>query len=185
MKLMLKNMVCRHCMHTVHHVLADMLGLKVVAVELGMAEIESDATPGLMDRIEKALTDEGFELIQTREAEIVESVKHTLIELVRSDAGERPGNLADVLSCGHNLSYASISRLFSSVEGRTIESYYMALRIERVKELVKYGRMSLSEIAYVTGFSSVAHLSRQFKQLTGMTPTQFRDMGRRRSLPEI
>lgn len=185
MKLTIKNMVCRHCANTVRHVLADVLGLKVMAVELGVAEVDAEPAPELMARIERALADEGFEVIRTREAEIVESVKHTLIDMVRQETGERPGNLPQLLSCRYNLSYPSISRLFSSVEGRTIESYYVALRIERVKELIKYRRMSLSEIAFVTGFSSVAHLSRQFKQLTGMTPTQFRDMGRRTSLPEL
>ncbi len=185
MRLTIKNMVCRHCAQTVRHILADVLGLKVIAVELGMAEVDAEPSETLLTGIGKALADEGFELIQSREAEIVEDVKHTLIELVRSDAGDRPGNLPEMLAHRYNLSYASISRLFSSVEGRTVESYYMALRIERVKELIKYRRLSLSEIAYVTGFSSVAHLSRQFKQLTGMTLTQFRDMGHRTALPEI
>jgi len=185
MKLTIKNMVCRHCVQTVRHILADELGLNVNNVELGMADVDAELSPDQVHQIENALAAEGFELIQSREAEIVESVKHTLIELVRSDTGERPGNLPELLSLKFNLSYPTVSRLFSSVEGRTIESYYMALRIERVKELIKYRRMSLSEIADVTGFSSVAHLSRQFKQLTGMTPTEFRDMGRRTSLPEV
>lgn len=178
-------MVCRHCAQTVRHVLADRLGLDVRAVELGMAEVDAMPTPELMCRIEQALQAEGFDLIQSREAEIVEAVKHILIDLVRSDAGERPGNLPELIALKCNLSYPSVSRLFSSVEGRTVESYYMALRIERVKELIKYRRMSLSEIAHVTGFSSVAHLSRQFKQLTGMTPSEFREIGTRTSLPEV
>ena len=184
MKLNIKNMVCRHCVATVRHLLADELNLAVEAVGLGYAVIAGDLDSELMEKIRSILSNEGFELIHDRESEIVESRKRDLIDLSRRDDGEKV-NLTEYLSCRSGLSYASLSRLFSEIEGRTIENYMMNLRVERVKELIKYGQKSFSEIAYVTGYSSVAHLSRQFKQLTGMTPTQFRDMGRRRPLPEV
>ncbi len=177
-------MVCRHCVATVRHLLADELNLAVEAVGLGYAVIAGDLDSELMEKIRSILSNEGFELIHDRESEIVESIKRDLIDLSRRDDGEKV-NLTEYLSCRSGLSYASLSRLFSEIEGRTIENYMMNLRVERVKELIKYGQKSFSEIAYVTGYSSVAHLSRQFKQLTGMTPTQFRDMGRRRPLPEV
>lgn len=177
-------MVCRHCVATVRHLLADELNLAVEAVGLGYTVIAGDLDSELMEKIRSILSNEGFELIHDRESEIVESIKRDLIDLSRRDDGEKV-NLTEYLSCRSGLSYASLSRLFSEIEGRTIENYMMNLRVERVKELIKYGQKSFSEIAYVTGYSSVAHLSRQFKQLTGMTPTQFRDMGRRRPLPEV
>lgn len=93
--------------------------------------------------------------------------------------------IADALTSRIPLSYQQISRTFTEVEGRTIENYYLNIRIERVKELIRYRRLSLSEIAHETGFSSVAHLSRQFKQLTGLTPSQFKEMGERRPLSEV
>ena len=126
-----------------------------------------------------ALREEGFELIQSREAQVVEDIKHLLIEESRRDASESRQPMAEMLTDRLAMSYSSL------VEGRSIENYFISLRIERVKELIKYGRESLSEIAYLTGYSSPAHLSRQFKQITGLTPSQFRDLGSRTPLPEL
>ncbi len=118
---------------------------------------------------------------------MVDRVKRVLIEMSRRDDGVR-GNLPEMLMeemRAWSVTYGSLSRLFSSMEGRTIENYFMSLRVERVKELIKYGQQTLSEIAYDTGYSSVAHLSRQFKQHTGMTPTEFRSMGVRKPLQDV
>ncbi len=176
-------MVCRHCVGKARSLLED-LGLTVVSIELGAAVVSEDLDAQMLSKVVSALHAEGFELIQSRDAEIVENIKHSLIELSRRGGGERE-NLQSFFASQGNLSYASLSRIFSEIEGRSIENYYVNLRIERVKELIKYQQLSLSEIADEMGYSSVAHLSRQFKQLTGLTPTQFRMMGRREELPNI
>ncbi len=185
-KLTIKNMVCRHCVSTVGHLLAQHLNLPVSVVELGYATINMSAIDDeLMQKIAEALKEEGFELIQSRQAEIVESAKRILIEESRSDESDGRISIAELLVKRLAVSYPTLSRMFSEIEGRTIENYYLNLRVERVKELIKYNQLSLSEIAWRTGYSSVAHLSRQFKQFTGLTPSQFRVLGSRIPLSEL
>ncbi len=183
--LTIKNMVCRHCIAKVEHILAHDLHLPVASVELGYAKINGVLDEDVMDRVSKALEADGFELIQSREAEMVDRIKRLLIEASRRDGSDDRVSVSELLTDRLCASYATLGRIFSAVEGRSIENYYLNLRIERVKELIKYGQLSLSEIAYRTGFSSVAHLSRQFKQFTGFTPTQFRKLGSRTPLPEL
>lgn len=184
MKLTIKNMVCRHCVATVRRVLSDELHLPVQNVELGSAELADTLTDAQLAEVATALGREGFELIQSREAAMVDDVKRLLIEATRREWAERI-NISDELSQRFNISYASLSRMFSEIEGRSIENYYIGLKVERVKELIRYRQLSLSEIADCLGYSSVAHLSRQFKQVTGLTPTQFREMGQRKPLSEV
>ncbi len=177
MKLTIKNMVCRHCVESVKRVLDDELRLHVSHVELGSAIVEDELTEDRLKELERALNKEGFELIQSREAGIVDAIKRTLIDISRKDVNGHRENLKEMLAGKFGLSYTSLSRLFSSIEGRSIENYYMNIRVERVKELIKYEQMSMSEIAHLMGYSSVAHLSRQFKQVTGLTPTEFKTIG--------
>ncbi len=186
MKLTIKNMVCRHCVECVRRILSDGLRLAVRSVELGAAEIDGPLSDNDISVISDALEAEGFELIHSREAEIIDIVKRILIEHTRQDGEHQRENLQSLLDGKFGLTYASISRLFSETEGRSLENYYISLRIERVKELIKYRRLSLSEIAFMTGFSSAAHLSRLFRQTTGLTPTEFKSLGGKRTpLPEI
>lgn len=188
MTVAIKNMVCQHCVHCVRNVLGELPGVTVKSVWLGGADVDvAGAEQDYLPKIAAALAGEGFELIKTRDAEMVDRVKRVLIEMSRRDDGVR-GNLPEMLMeemRAWSVTYGSLSRLFSSMEGRTIENYFMSLRVERVKELIKYGQQTLSEIAYETGYSSVAHLSRQFKQHTGMTPTEFRSMGVRKPLQDV
>lgn len=185
-RLTIKNMVCRHCVECVRRVLSEDLDLNVRSVTLGSAEIDNTDGEVDMAKIEKALEKEGFELIHSREAEIIDSVKRLLISLTRQDGEHQRESLSSLLDGKYGLSYASLSRLFSEIEGRSLENYFISLKIERVKELIRYQKLSLSEIAYMMGYSSVAHLSRQFKQATGLTPTQFRTIGGDRiPLPEV
>lgn len=171
-------------MECVRQLLADKLRLPVTSLELGSVVIGCELTDVQLQAVASALVDEGFELIQSREAEIADTIKRALIDYVRhDDTGREP--ISVLLEGRFNLSYPSLSRIFSEVEGRSIENYYMLLRVERVKELIKYRQLSFSEIADLLGYSSVAHLSRQFKQHTGLTPSQFRELGQRRSLPEV
>lgn len=185
MKLLIKNMVCRHCVEAVRRIVGSYIGSEPEEIGLGYVVIDDQVTERQIDELATRLRADGFELIQSREGEIVEGVKKILIDRVWNPEKYRTLNVSDQLSRDLGASYSVISRLFSEIEGRTIESYVKTLRIERVKELIKYERMTLSEIADAVGYSSIGHLSRQFKQVTGMTPSEFRGLGVRTPLPEL
>lgn len=185
MKLLIKNMVCRHCVEAVRRIVESYVGSEPGEIGLGYVVIDDRVTERQIDELATRLRADGFELIQSREGEIVEGVKKILIDRVWNPEKYRTLNVSDQLSRDLGASYSVISRLFSEIEGRTIESYVKTLRIERVKELIKYERMTLSEIADAAGYSSIGHLSRQFKQVTGMTPSEFRGLGVRTPLPEL
>ncbi len=171
MILNIRNMVCRHCVQAVERLLSD-IGIKPVSVELGRAVIdEQELTPAQLSALDKALTDEGFERILTPEAELTERAKHVILNHLRRE--ECPLNLSACLERHLGTDYPSISRAFSATEGRTIEKYHIAQKVELVKELLLYGGLTLAEIADRAGYSSAAHLSRQFKSVTGMTTTQY------------
>lgn len=181
-KILIKNMVCRHCVESVENSIRKS-GLPLSDVELGSALFSRQLDATEMKELSAILQKEGFELIEKRESEIVEKIKRKLIEDVRHDivsSESLPSRLSSL-----NISYSTLSRVFSEIEGRSIENYFMSLRIERVKELIKYDQKSLAEIADMTGFSSAAHLSRQFKSFTGLTPSEFKSLGSRRSLSDI
>ncbi len=177
-------MVCRHCVAKVAEVTSRIPSLNLLGVELGSVTVEGNPGETVIDRLDAELRKEGFEVIRSREEVIVAEIKARLMELSRDSEGAR-ANLRDILQDALNMSYRNLSRIFASTEGRTIEIYFMALRMERIKELLLDGQMSLSEIAFITGFSSVPHLSTRFKQATGMTPTQFREIGIRTALPDV
>lgn len=176
-KLVIRNMVCDRCRAAVRRVF-DELGTPVHRVELGEVELGRELDPGERDRLARALGEQGFELVEDREAAIVNRIKTVIVEIVHHQ-GDADGRvkLSDHLVSILHKDYSSLSALFSEVEGITIEQYFLLQRLERVKELIKYGELTMSEIAHRTGFSSVAHLSAQFKKLTGMTPTAFKAMG--------
>lgn len=186
MKILIKNMVCRHCVDSVKNILSAFPDLDITDVGLGYAELRNKPSESRLEEIATALNEQGFALIQSREANTVEEIKRLLIEHVwhptNCDHGD---NVSEILTSHLPYTYSALSRIFSSVEGRTIENYLMSLRIERVKELIKYGEMTISEIADTLGYSSAAHLTRNFKQVTGMTPTQFREIGLRKSIIDI
>ena len=184
MRIRIKNMVCRHCVAKVAEVASSIPGIELRGVRLGSIDVEGTPTENEIDMLDSRLKEEGFEVIHSREESITAEIKGKLQELSRSGEGLH----ADIASCledALHLSFRTLSRTFASAEGRTIENYFTALRIERIKELLLDGELTLSEIAYVTGFSSVPHLSSRFKQATGMTPTQFRSVGQRTLLPDV
>ncbi len=173
----IKNMVCDRCISTVRSEL-EKLHWKVEAVELGKAVIEGTPTEADLATIAEALHASGFDLVIDREDQIVKDIKATIVRLIHHS--EEPLEeiiLSQYLSDTLHHDYKFLSTLFSSQEGITIERYYILQRIERVKELLSYGELTLSEIAWKSGFSSVHHLSAQFKKLTGLTPTQFKKRG--------
>lgn len=177
-------MVCDRCIRVVRDELTA-LGLDVRRVELGEAEVAAGRQPVNLERIRTALEANGFELIEDRRRKTVESIKREIIELVHhrsSSSGKRP-KLSVHLASALRQDYHTISVLFSSMEGITIEQFFIRQRIERVKELLKYGEQTLSEIAWELDYSSVQHLSNQFRQITGMTPSAFRKLGRSTRIP--
>lgn len=176
-------MVCNHCVEAVRRTL-ESIGLEVVSVELGRAEITGKPDAAGLREISDSLQESGFELITDPAKDIVESIKREIIMMVRSDE-PISAKLSDYLPEKLHRDFRTLSRTFSKVEGRTIESYLIFQKIERVKELLLDGELTVSEIAYRTAYSSIAHLSRQFKSITGMTPSQFRENGHRIPLNEI
>jgi AraC family transcriptional regulator len=174
--LYIRNMVCPRCIKVVRDELAA-LGLDVRSVVLG--EVVLGGTDLPMDSIRAVLEKNGFELIEDKRAKLIENIKHAVLKLVRNDYEKNPIRLKDSEFIAREVGrdYHSLSSLFSSVENITIERYLILQRIEYAKELLKYGDLTLSEISYKLGYSSVQHLSSQFKSVTGMTPSQFRAMG--------
>lgn len=185
MRINVRNMVCNHCVEALRNVLTQ-LGFTVTNAALGYAELAADSLDSAQIQLVKdKLKEVGFELIEGRNHETVELVKH---EILRHISGNEPcpQTLSHCIAETTGQDYKSVSRVFSALEGRTIEKFYITAKIEKVKELLSYGDVPLAEIAYRLGYSSVAFLSRQFKQETGMTLSQYRERRHdRRSLAEI
>lgn len=178
MVLHIKNMVCPRCVLAVND-LVNRLGLKNVQVDLGTLTA-AESNPQLQDKtilaqLRRNLQELGFELIDSRKGRLIEQIKIEVIRLARKDDGEKPSqNLSEMISSAVHYDYNHLSALFSASEGQTIEKYYIAQRIEFVKELLVYDELSLSQIAFNLGYSSTAHLSAQFKKVTGLTPSHFK-----------
>ena len=173
-KLYIKNMVCPRCIKVVREEL-EKLNLTPLSVKLGEVELAESEDKVDLTKIGQALLKEGFELLEDNNAKLIESIKTTIINAIR---GYKKIDLSSVIfstllteSLGKE--YTSLSSLFSKVESITIEQYIILQKIEMAKELLTYGELTLSEIAYLLGYSSVQHLSRQFKKVTGMTASNF------------
>lgn len=186
MKLYIKNMVCDRCKMVVKSRLEE-LGLHPVSVELGEVEIDKVLSGPDLEQVRSALRTLGFDLLDDRKSRIIQQVKNLIIDLVRTEEPDRRLNLSDYLTAHLPYTYSYISGLFADVEGITLERYHIGQKIERVKELIVYDELTLSEIAFRMGYSSVAHLSNQFKKITGLTPSHYRDVGnaRRRSIDQL
>lgn len=180
----IKNMVCRHCVAAVREAL-EKLGLEVTDARLGSVTVDGpEPDDARLAEIDTALAGLGFERITDTAALLVEKVKQAVLHHVR-DEHECRLNLSACIERRTGMNYDRLSRVFSATEGRTIEKYHIDQKIERVKELLGYGELTLAEIAWRTGFSSAAHLSRRFKEATGMTPTQYlRSGAARRDISE-
>jgi AraC family transcriptional regulator len=175
--LYIKNMVCDRCIRVVRDELTKM-NLDVRSVTLGEVVVGGTSKELPMTDIKSVLDRNGFELIEDRKAKTIEQMKLAILKFVREDREklDRKLKFSEYLSNELGLDYHFLSTLFSSVENVTIEQYVILQRIERAKELLKYGELTLSEIAYKLGYSSVQHLSNQFKSVTGFTPTRFRTL---------
>jgi len=175
MKIYIKNMVCLRCKLVVEMELKQ-LGLHPVSVELGEADIQEELSSAQLTRFNDQLRQCGLELMDDHKSILVEKVKTLIIELVQEHNAELSTNLSDYLSDRLNHDYTYLANLFSEVKGTSIEKFFLAHKIERVKELLIYEDLTLSEIADMLHYSSVAHLSGQFHKLTGLTPTHFRQL---------
>ena len=184
--LYIKNMVCDRCKKTVTRILCD-LGIEHKPVHLGEVYLNKQIDNSLKEKLSSKLLAEGFELIDNRKSRVIEQIKKVLIQLIQNEYPDKRVNLSTYLAQHLNHDYSYLSNLFSSVEGKTIEHFFIQQKIEKVKELIVYDEMTLSEIAYKLGYSSVAHLSNQFKKETGLTPSHFKTIGasKRQSLDSL
>jgi AraC family transcriptional regulator len=184
--LAIKNMVCSRCIKVVKEELEN-LNLEVEAIKLGEAVVKGKVIN--LQKIKETLEKNGFELLDDRHSKIIEQIKISVIKVIYEGDENLLStiNFPVYLSQKLNLSYHYISTLFSSKEGITIEKYIINQKIERVKELLVYDEFSLSEISYRLGYSSVQHLSNQFKKVTGLTPSHFKSLKekKRRTLDNI
>lgn len=168
-------MVCNRCKMVVRAEL-EKLGLHPLTVELGEVDIAEELNDSKRREIHTALQPFGFALLDDKKSVIIERIKNLIVDLVQNKNNQLKTNLSDYLSGKLHHDYTYISNLFTQVEGTTIEQYFIAQKIERVKELLVYDELSLSEIAFQLNYSSVAHLSAQFKKVTGFTPSHFKQL---------
>jgi YesN/AraC family two-component response regulator len=160
----------------------EKLGLHHTRIELGETEIMEDISPAQLKILDIALRKTGLELMDDKKSILVEKIKAIIIELVHHSEEQIKINLSDYLSEKLHHNYSYLSNLFSEVKGTTIEHFYLAHKIERVKELLVYDEFNLSEIAFKLHYSSVAHLSNQFKKITGLTPSHFKSLKHKRRI---
>lgn len=173
MHLHIKNMVCNRCKMVVKAEL-EKLGFKPLLVELGEVILDQHVSAADKIKISEQLSHFGFELLEDKKTQIAEQLKTAIVNLVHYTKEPLKINLSAYLSEHLKLEYASLSSIFSEIENQTIEKYFIAQKIEKAKETLTYGELTLSEIAHQLNYSSVAHLSAQFKKVTGITPSAYK-----------
>lgn len=175
MRLFIKNMVCDRCIKVVREEL-DKIGVTLNHIELGEVNTETAPDAAKLKEVRQILEANGFELLDDKRATLVENIKTLVIEEVQYLKGHKPAalNFSDYLAQKTGYEYSYLSNLFSSETGHTIEQYIIAQKVEKVKEWLSYNELSLSEMAWRLSYSSSAHLSNQFKKVTGLTPGEFK-----------
>ena len=186
MKLYIKYMVSNRCKMVVKEALKD-LGLHFVLVDLGEVEIMEKITFQQRDKLKETLSDAGLELMDDKRSILIEKIKNTIIEMVHHSEEMIKVSFSTYLSEKLSHDYTYMANLFSEFQGTTIEQFIILHKIEKIKELLIYGELNITEIAYKMNYSSNAHLSSQFKKVTGLTPTHFKQLKekRRRPIEEI
>ena len=179
-------MVCNRCIMVVKSAF-EKLGFDPLSVKLGEVELGEELTIQEKENLSIALEGYGFALMDDKRSRLIIKTKALIVELVHQQNNDIKTNLSTYLSDMLNHDYNYLSNLFSEVEGTTIEKYFIAQKIERVKELLVYDELSLSEIAFQLNYSSIGHLSNQFKKVTGLTPRHFKDvkLNKRKPLDEL
>ncbi len=186
MKLFIKNMVCNRCKMVVKSIL-EKLDLHPIQVELGEVDLQETDISAVKEQLLQELQLLGFDLLDNKKSKTIEKVKNLITDLVQNQNNGIKSTLSEFLASEMHQDYSALSNLFSEVEGLTIEKYYILQKIEKVKELLVYDELSLSEIADQINYSSVAYLSNQFKKVTGLTPSHFKKLGsvKRKPLEEL
>jgi AraC family transcriptional regulator len=186
MQLSIKNMVCNRCILVVQQVF-EQQGLQPLNIKLGEVQLDAAPTHQQMSALQSGLSALGFEILDDQKRKTIEKVRTKIIQLIAEGQLDEGHKFSELLSQALHKDYSSLSKLFSEVEGITIEKYVILQKIERVKELLTYDEQSLSEIAFQLGYSSVAHLSAQFKKITGFNPSEFRKLKdhHRKSLDDV
>ncbi len=179
-------MVCNRCVMVVRKEF-EKAGVKPVDVIMGEVELSTALTDDQLQNISNSLIELGFEILDSKNQKLIEKIKNLLIEKVQGGDIKEHFSLTEFLSQKLHKEYTQVSRLFSEVEGITIEQFFIMQKTEKVKEWLVYDELTLSEIAWKLGYSSVAHLSSQFKKVTGLTPSHFKKIGskNRKSLDQI
>lgn len=168
-------MVCNRCILVVQNEL-DKLGIEANNIKLGEITLKKDLTTKEREALENVLDPLGFQVIDDKKSRMIEKIKNVIIDLVHHQDNDAKTNHSDVLSDALHNDYNYLSNLFSDIEGTTIEKYFIAQKVEKAKELLVYDELSLSEIADRMNYSSVAYLSNQFKKVTGLTPSHFKQI---------
>jgi len=182
MKLIIKYMVSIRCKMVVKSALKK-LGLHSVCISLGEVEVLEEITPQQREQLKTTLLKSGLVLMDDKRAMLIAKIKGVIVEMVHYTDELPKFNFSTILSEKLGYNYTHLSNLFSETEGTTIEHYMLVHKIERVKELILYDELNLTEISYKMNYSSVSHLSRQFKQITGLTPTYFKALKVKRRNP--
>ncbi len=182
MHIAIKNMVCNRCIMMVEKLFED-AGFPPVKVDLGEVILKEELNPEQLNHMKELLKPLGFYIIDNKRAKLIEKIKTTIINLVHYSDKRLKVNLSTYLSNQINYDYNYLSNLFSETEGKTIERYYIQQKIEKAKELLVYDEYTLSEIADRLDYSSVAHLSSQFKRITGLTPSHFKEIKEKKRKP--
>lgn len=175
-------MVCSRCKMMVKSEL-EKFGLHCIVIELGEVEIIETLNKTQKEQVNKLLKSLGFELIDNKNGRIIEGIKNLIVKVVQEQNNELKINLSTYLSSNIHRDYNQLSQLFAQVEGTTIEQYFILQKIEKVKELLVYDELSLSQIASKLNYSSVGYLSNQFKKITGLTPTHFKQLKANKRIP--
>lgn len=186
--LLIKNMVCRRCVLTVEQILEE-IAIPYNKVLFGEIHLKNELSGEQRRQLQQRLESVGFEVIDNHTGGLIEKIKQYVIKKARNEVEKKENsmNLSTYLSDQLNYEYTHLSSVFSEIEGRTIENFFIEQRIEKAKELLIYGQMTLSEIAFEMDYSSVAYLSNQFKKITGLTPSHFKKVGiaKRKALDKI
>lgn len=187
MQLYIKNMVCNRCISMVAQEMSQ-LEIGFSSVRLGEVDIWEKLSDAQHSQLRERLNAHGFQLLDDKKSALISQIKTAVINYIHYDERKNVKvNLSDHIAEKVGKDYNYLSGLFSEVEGITIEKFVILQRIEKVKELLVYGELSLSEIAWKMGYSSLAHLSGQFKKITGLTPSDYRDIRdkKRKALDEV
>ncbi len=182
LKIFIKYMVSNRCKLAVKEVLKN-LGVHFLIVDLGEVEIMEELSQEQRAQLREGLLQTGLELMDDRKGILIERIKNAIVEMVHHSDDNPKTNFSDYLSDKLHYDYTYLANLFSEVQGATIGQFIIAHKIERIKELITYGELNISEIAWKMNYSSVAHLSNQFKKITGLTPTHFKQLKDKRRSP--